>query len=148
MSVNYFILKPYNVLVVRYDGKITVAEINQLRCRFLSDPDFHPSLHQLSDLRDGRLSTLSGAEIRLLAASSLFNSGTKRAFVTSTNLEFGMARMYGTLLECFGVQVQVFRSIEDACEWLGVPATAVAALTHSKEQVEELPHIKERVFTA
>jgi hypothetical protein len=128
MPVKYTILKNYNLLILHYDGEVTLSELAQNRLELLRDTDFQPSYAQLVDLRSGQMSNLSTADVRSLSSSTIFNPGVKRAIVAPNDLEFGMARMFGVFVERFGQQVRVFRSIEEACEWLGVPVSALPTL--------------------
>jgi hypothetical protein len=65
------------------------------------------------DLRNDAKHTKDLAEVR---------NGGKTAIVTGSSLEYGMSRMleafYG--IEDVPFEVQVFRNLDDAVEWLGV----------------------------
>ena len=125
MPLRYTILKPHHVLYVRWQGDITPSEVFRQRSVARDDPNFEPSLAELVDLRGGRLSCLSAYELRNLSASTIYAAGVRRALVTDSDLEFGVSRMYGMFVERHGHDVRVFRSIEKACEWLGVPVEAL-----------------------
>ncbi|MEO5914300.1 MAG: hypothetical protein ABIS50_08720 [Luteolibacter sp.] len=45
----------------------------------------------------------------------------KSAFLATNLPAYGVARMFAALMEPSSIEVQVFRKIEDAAEWLGVP---------------------------
>lgn len=96
MPISYTLLKPYEVLFTRFEGKIILADFERLRPLVLNDSDFKPTLLQLMDMRAGDMSALSSAEIRQLASTTVFVAGVKRAFVAANNLEFGLARMFET----------------------------------------------------
>jgi hypothetical protein len=51
----------------------------------------------------------------------------KSAVLATSPEAYGFARMFGTLLEGSPIQVQVFREVEDAAQWLGVPVEALRA---------------------
>jgi len=51
----------------------------------------------------------------------------KSAFLATSAPAYGVARMFGALMEPSPIEVQVFRKIEDAARWLGVPAEALRA---------------------
>ena len=75
----------------------------------------------LWDLRDAQFD-LASTEVRDLAefVKTLVSGGVLRtAFVVSSDLEFGLLRMFEMLREAEGVQTAVFRDKERALEWLG-----------------------------
>jgi hypothetical protein len=49
----------------------------------------------------------------------------KTAFLATTAPTHALARMFGALMETSPVEVRVFRRIEDAAQWLGVPVKAL-----------------------
>jgi hypothetical protein len=62
------------------------------------------------------------SEVEKLAGKSVFGSRTRRAFVVSSELQHGLARMFATWREIKEAQqVMVFRDMDDAVSWLGLP---------------------------
>ena len=62
------------------------------------------------------------SEVENLAGKSVLGSRTRIAFVVSSELQHGLARMFATWREIDEVQqVMVFRDMEDAVPWLGLP---------------------------
>jgi hypothetical protein len=49
----------------------------------------------------------------------------KTAFLATSAAAYGVARMFAALMEPSPIAVQVFRNVEDAAQWLGVPAEAL-----------------------
>jgi hypothetical protein len=49
----------------------------------------------------------------------------KSAFLAISALAYGVARMFGALMEPSPIEVQVFRKVENAAQWLGVPVEAL-----------------------
>ena len=43
------------------------------------------------------------------------------AFVASSPLMYGLSRMYGSILDGTGAKANVFRNVEPALEWVGLP---------------------------
>ena len=60
----------------------------------------------------------------MFAADSPFVPEARRAVVVSTDVAFGLARMFGTYRETISSkdQIRIFRDIRDAEQWLGLPA--------------------------
>lgn len=86
------------------------------------DPRFQPSFAQLSDLRDVTEVTVSGEDIREAAEASPFGAGARRAIIVSSDLIFGMTRMYEALRENVSEDLMVFRDVPSALHWLGTRA--------------------------
>jgi hypothetical protein len=51
----------------------------------------------------------------------------KTAFLATSELAYGVVRMFASLMETSPIEVQVFRNAEDAAQWLGVPVEALRA---------------------
>jgi hypothetical protein len=139
VSISYKIFKSYNLFYLRIEGEMQLTGLGQARQQILNDADFSPTLSQLVDLRFAQLATLSLNQIRALASSSIFERGIKRALVAPTDVEFGVSRMFEIFNEPQRQQVKVFRSLKQACEWLGVPVDALEtdSLTYKPDQDTE-----------
>ena|ERR1051326_1288232 len=87
-----------------------------------SDPRFKPELNQLVDCRAITKMELTTTQIKDLASRSLFSPKSRRAFVVSNELQFGMTRMFAAYRDIAERQtVMVFRTLPDALAWLGLP---------------------------
>ena len=53
----------------------------------------------------------------------------KSAFFAPGRPAYGVARMFAALMEESPIDVQVFRQIEEAAQWLGVPVEAIRVAT-------------------
>jgi hypothetical protein len=63
--------------------------------------------------------------IRLLLQVILdkdLSEGHSIALVVSTDLQYGMGRVFASLAQVKGIKTQIFRSVEEAREWLADPA--------------------------
>lgn len=102
-------------------GKLTFkAIVEEIRRYF----DEEPTFHSLWDLSDADLSEMDPDQLKGVAD---FTKGYapdsvrgKTALVSSKDHSFGYSRMYSVFSEMAGVNVdiQVFRSLEDALEWI------------------------------
>jgi hypothetical protein len=86
--------------------------------RILLDPRFDPTYRSLGDLRDVTNITVNAMETAQAAASPLFADGTRRAIVATSDMAFGMARMFASFSERAGHEVRVFREMTLAEAWL------------------------------
>lgn len=91
--------------------------------RLSRHPDFRPAFNQLLDFRQVTSVVLSGEEVRALAQRAIFSESSRRAFVVSSDLQFGLSRMFGIYRELGGEEgIMVFREMNTALGWLGLSA--------------------------
>ena len=89
--------------------------------RLSADPDFEPTFSQLIDFAGITKVTLSHDEIYDLASRHVFAPGAKRALVTPTMEQFGLARMFQSYRSVKGeTGIRVFTRMEEALAWLGI----------------------------
>ena len=105
-------------------GTLTDADLRDHQRHVLRDPDFDPGLRQLWDLREVSATEVSTETLRDLAASTSYAPETKRAVVAPRDVIYGLARMFQTLHEHAGEDFRVFRSADEAREWLGLQPAA------------------------
>ena len=91
------------------------------------------TLNQLWNFTETDLSQIKGDDLQEIAEFAKQNSpmriGARTALVSASSLGFGLARMFEVFAENAGlpVQISVFRSPEDAKEWISaVPYENVA----------------------
>jgi hypothetical protein len=88
------------------------------------DQDFHPGLSQLIDSRDVTESKATVDGIRALIAGNPYGKGSRRAFVASSDTIYGLARMFELARVGAEDEFRVFRSMDEARAWLGLPPEA------------------------
>ena len=87
-----------------------------------------PTMNVLWDYRKGSLARVSSVDLERMVdyvtVHSEKRAGGKTAIVVSRDLEYGLLRVLGTLREIrkIPLQSEVFRSMEEAIEWLNVKA--------------------------
>ncbi len=86
-----------------------------------NDPAFRPTYRQTCDLRNVDTMDLSAAALRGLARTSVFAPGVKRAFIAEEDAHFGLSRMLQAFFEFEGTEIGVFRTMEEAEQWLNLP---------------------------
>ena len=84
-------------------------------------PGVEPDFDQLLDAREVTKVELSGACLREVATDTVFGEGSLRVFVTGSEVGFGMARMYQMLRDESPDEIRIFRNIDEARAWLGLP---------------------------
>src|SRR5215472_2159769 len=126
MALNYRFEKNRRLVLITGLGVIGPDEIVANREALLSDPDFDRSFDALVDFTQVPETSLNSDALRTLSREPLFSRGSRIAVVTTLPPEnmtlFGMARLYETYREVsnMGDHLRVFRTLEDAREWLGV----------------------------
>lgn len=122
------------VVVSRAWGVLSTAEFLAHYEAVATDPDFDPTFAQLVDLRDVTAFNVDVITLRSKALQSMFRPGTRRAIVASSDVTFGLARMFGTYAESASQSIAVFRAIDEAERWLGLDTAATRAMSTSREQ--------------
>lgn len=103
------------------EGRLTEQESWDHYARMKADPAFSPTFRQLCDLRQVTEIEASAPFLRTLAKRSVFAPGVRRAFVAAKDYYYGLARMLQVFAEAEGTEVGVFRTMEEAEDWLGLP---------------------------
>lgn len=118
MPVRYRIDKLLKVVFSTAAGPLSEDDALAHERRLRADPAFDAGYWQLYDLRDADLSRISPQCIGILAQTTLFKSGTRRALVVGNDLAYGLARMFAALREGSGEHIRVFRDMGAALTWL------------------------------
>jgi hypothetical protein len=107
---------------VRLWGALTPGDIHTAAEELRGDARVGQDFSELIDLRElTSVKAIGSEDVRALATAAL-DPSSKRAFVTDDSATFGLARMFATLrtLKDSREQVGVFRTIEEAQDWLGL----------------------------
>lgn len=118
MPYDYEIDVHRRLVRVRRWGDVDAGEIAESYARIAADPRFLPVFNQLADLTGMEHLELTGDAIRDLSRIRLFGQGTRRAFVVSRDLHFGLLRVFEAHAEMSGQEVEVFRDPAAAERWL------------------------------
>jgi len=126
MALNYRLEKSRRLVLITGFGVIGPDEIVANRKALLSDPDFDRSFDALVDFTQVQETSLNSDALRTLSREPLFSRASRIAVVATvppgSMTLFGMARLYETYREVsnMGDYLRVFKTLEDAREWLGV----------------------------
>jgi hypothetical protein len=108
-----------DMITIIASGKVAPGQFDALIGRLRSDPAWSEVTRELSDFRNAEFS-VSPDSITQLArqdATRLPNV-LRRAVVVSTDLQYGLARMYCSLMSRSGQDVRPFRDVDAARRWL------------------------------
>ena len=119
MKHDYSIDENRRFVHVQMSGPITFAQVRQLVGELAADPRVLPGFGELIDLRDATTDSISGDDVRQLAMGTL-DASTRRAFVTSDILTYGLARMFEIYRQLHRKPdtIAVFRRLDEAEAWL------------------------------
>jgi hypothetical protein len=110
------------VIITRAVDALTADDIRETRGILLADPGFDAGYNQLIDLRNMTDTALEFVDLANIAGNSVFRPGVRRAIVSTSPLQYGIARMFELLSDRHGQHVKVFRTLAEADEWLDAPA--------------------------
>lgn len=100
-------------------GELTDADLTDYYRRLRADPDFQPTFNQFCDLRPVSRIAATPETLRDLARTKIFAPSARRAFLTKSDADFGLARLFQTYSELEGSTVGVFKEEAAAVAWLG-----------------------------
>jgi hypothetical protein len=112
------------LVTVIVTGTLDRSEAEASAVELLEDPRWRELSFVIWDLREARV-FWEGEDVKALVNLILARRGTGRlraAAVTPKDLEFGLARMYGALIEKAPVEFRVFRDMEEARTWILGPS--------------------------
>ena len=125
MPADFYIDVPRRMVFSYGSGVLRLADLRNHMDRLLAHPDFRPEFNQLLDFRRAEDVVITTEEIILLAARNVFSPKSKRAFVVTTDLHFGLVRMFGSYRENAGEQgIKLFREMKSALAWLSLAEEA------------------------
>jgi hypothetical protein len=125
MPADFYIDVPRRMVFSIGTGVLRFADLREHMERLLREPDFCPEFNQLLDFRHATDVVITTEEIILLAARKVFSPTSRRAFVVTTDLHFGLVRMFGSYREFAGEQgIKIFREMPPALEWLSLTEAA------------------------
>ncbi len=122
MPSNFLIDEQRAVVFSWGTGVFTYADFLDHMARLLADPRFRPEYDQLVDCRALTSLEFTGEQVSELAKRSIFSGRSRRAFVVSSDLQFGMSRMFATYRAISGAkEIMIFREMREALSWLNLP---------------------------
>lgn len=120
------------LVISRARGTLTDQDLLSHAAALARDLRFRPDMRQLADFREVTKIEIATGTVRQMAGLNPFRVGSRRAFVVGTEGAYGLARMYQILRDRDPDELEVFRALEPALEWLGLSQDAAdvkAALT-------------------
>jgi hypothetical protein len=100
-------------------GRLEGDDLIEFQTRLRAHPDFRDHYRHLLDLRTVDKIDVPMAALRRLAEKLAFRKGTPQAYVVSSELAFAVARVFRALAPRYSDDLEIFRDIDRAREWLG-----------------------------
>jgi len=126
MPFEFVIDVPGNVIREKWSGTITLEELYDSCRQELAHPDFSKGMHLLSDFREAQ-SEFNHEELMEFAQYMAQTLPTLRhAVIVSRRVGFGVARMFGSMIEASSASPsphRVFFDADEAEQWLIPPRT-------------------------
>ena len=124
MPASYTINPERRLVTSRGWGALSDDDLRQHDARLRVDPAFSPGYRQLADGRELTRIDVSWSMIAEVARNPVFSRESRRALVVARDVDYGVARVFQTMVELQGGIVQVFRDREAAERWLDRPASS------------------------
>lgn len=115
--------KDLGVIVLRAKRSMDIAELEHAFDELVRLPGFKAGLSLIFDFR-GSTTPLTSADLRRLAIyaerTDASWGNTKWSFLASSDVTFGLSRMFMALTARHQVETHVFRTLVEANDWLGL----------------------------
>jgi hypothetical protein len=121
MPLTYTIDVTRRLIIVRARGVLTEADVTRVRDQIRRDQGFDPEYDQLFDASNVEDIALAKEGMARLADTSILAPAVRRAFVATTTLQYGMARMFTSFADQRNHITRVFRRLDEAEAWLARP---------------------------
>ena len=123
MTTSYKIFKEIGFAIIKCSGPADHEETIAVITRLQADPDFSMSYDVLWDARERTEPFTSDETMKIARHVNSYkgNRRSKRAFLVSKDVNYGMARVYESLRYTkSNVEIEIFKSCEEALTWLGL----------------------------
>jgi hypothetical protein len=126
MPIESHVMPEYNMAIIAHTGRATDDEFLAFYKAFFESDSFKPPMNLLVDLRETNSSSrspealLSFAKVVEVKLAQV-TASTKVAVVAPKDLSFALARLYEVLSDSVHWEFVVFRAMNAALAWLGLP---------------------------
>lgn len=124
MPFGYHIDLPRGLVLTRAWGVVTNRDLFGHATALARDPQFRRDMRQLADFRGMTDVGFDSASVHAMVGLNPFGKGARRAVLVPTDVGYGMVRMYQMLRDPALDELDVFRQLDAALEWLGLQEDA------------------------
>ena len=123
MAVDRHINSESGLVTLTATGRLDLNVMRMAIDEMIRDPDFRPGIDIIWDLRNADASSATVLEMRQLAEfvnvrQKERGEHYKVAVVVKRELDYGIAKIYVAIADRLPLQFKVFRSIDDAHQWI------------------------------
>jgi hypothetical protein len=105
--------------LMTFEGELDERQIRQAYAEVLSDPAFRPGCQILVDDHATSFDpSIDDAQRLVDYFASLGDAVSHFAITVGTDVHFGIGRMVEVYCESRGVNLRIFRTVEEAADWL------------------------------
>jgi hypothetical protein len=125
MPISYHIDRDLGLLVVKAVGAIRDKDVQRYKSALMDDPNLECVRKEICDFREATVAMSPermGEVARVHEAVFDGVGSTMCAVIVSSDLLYGLVRMYTHCVGGLGHEVLPFRDVPEALEWLGLPA--------------------------
>jgi len=120
MAIEYTYNPDNNFLIIKISGVLEWEQLKLAAEKLTTSNEFPADINTLYDLREMDFSNITTEfeEKLILFRKQLDRGNAKIACVVTTDVGFGMGRMYEALSDKLPQQVRVFKIFDEAQNWL------------------------------
>jgi len=123
MPADFYIDAKHGIVYSKATGVLDRAAVLDHMDRLSQHPEFRPEFNQLLDFRETTKVDLTAEQVQALAMRRIFSERSKRAFVVSSDLQYGLSRVFEAYRNLAGEKgIRIFREMSQALSLLGLPA--------------------------
>lgn len=101
-------------------GVVTEDELFYHQNTLKQDPLFESHFNQLVNCLELTKFAVNSESLWQLASANLYSTHSQRAFVVTSALHFGMARIFQNLRTASNENIAIFKELSQARQWLGL----------------------------
>ncbi|MBT3279796.1 MAG: hypothetical protein HN909_08830 [Phycisphaerales bacterium] len=120
MPVTYTIDHDQKLVYTTAEGVLTDQEVLSHRDRLMEEQIDPLTYRQLVDLRGVEKIDICAGTIHDLSKTNPWGMGAHRAIVAPAKMLFNLARLFQMNIEAHSDDIQVFHTLEDAKDYLGI----------------------------
>jgi len=120
MSISYAIDLKQQTVFTRVSGVVVGDEMIHQQNGLRNDPQFDPDMKELLDCLDQEYTDMDSIDKLFVVANSPWGAQAKRAIVADKTLIVGLSHMFQLYMTDEHGNIEVFRSVKDAKQWLGI----------------------------
>ena len=126
VAAKYTIRTDLNLVLLRLTGTLTDFDLLGVKDQLRDDPKFNTEMDEIVDGTGITDHKVTAKAIKQLASAQIFNHTSKRALVGSSDIAFGMARMFEFYSKKLRGSILTFRNVGEALARIGHDKDALA----------------------